>query len=217
MADRLHLSDRHRRTLKALFNEHLPGVEVWAYGSRVNGGSHDGSDLDLVLRGPELEEIPAGRLAEFEEAVRKSTIPFPVEARDWTRLPDWFHQDIETEHVVLVVQPEFKDGHNPSRWRNIPLSEAILVNPSVPLKRGRAYPHIAMAELVPGMRSVTASTQREYRGSGSRFVAGDTLMARITPCLENGKIAKVDSLVPNSDGLGFGLNRIYRSPWSRGI
>ena len=54
MTERLHLLLRHRERLEALLREHLPGVEVWAYGSRVNGRSHDGSDLDLVLRGPGL-------------------------------------------------------------------------------------------------------------------------------------------------------------------
>ena len=75
---------------------------MWAYGSRINGRGHDGSDLDLVLREAELKEIPADRLCDFEEAVRESTIPFLVEARDWARLPERFHQEIEREHVVLV-------------------------------------------------------------------------------------------------------------------
>ena len=101
MTDRLRLTQRHRRVLKALLQEHLPGVEVWAYGSRVNGRGHDGSDLDLVLRGPDLEKIPLDRLIDFEEAVRESTIPFLVEARDWARLPKRFHREIEREHVVV--------------------------------------------------------------------------------------------------------------------
>ncbi len=88
--------------LEELFRRHLPGVEVWAYGSRVGGRSHDGSDLDLVLRGPGLERIPASRLGEFRETVRESTIPFPVEARDWTGLPERFHKEIERDHAVLV-------------------------------------------------------------------------------------------------------------------
>ena len=54
MTERLHLSPKHRAVLEALLREHMPGVEVWAYGSRVDGRSHDGSDLDLVLRGPGL-------------------------------------------------------------------------------------------------------------------------------------------------------------------
>ena len=48
MTDRLALPRRYRDQLEALLREHVPGVEVWAYGSRVNGESHDGSDLDLA-------------------------------------------------------------------------------------------------------------------------------------------------------------------------
>ena len=102
MADLLHLSTKHRRVLETLLLEHLPDVEVWAYGSRVNGRSHDGSDLDLVLLGSGLKEIPTGQLGDFEEAVRESTIPFLVEARDWARLPERFHREIERNFVVLV-------------------------------------------------------------------------------------------------------------------
>lgn len=75
---------------------------MWAYGSRVNGRGHEGSDLDLVLRGARLEKIPIGRLMDFKEAVRESTIPFLVEARDWARLPEWFHREIEREYVVVI-------------------------------------------------------------------------------------------------------------------
>ena len=102
MTDRLRLSPRHRHILTSLLREHLPDVEVWAYGSRVNDRGHEGSDLDLVLRGPRLREIPFERLMDFEDSVRESTIPFLVEARDWARLPDRFHREIEREYVVLV-------------------------------------------------------------------------------------------------------------------
>ena len=101
MDDRLHLYDRHWRILEMLLSEHLPGVEVWACGSRVDVRSHDGSDLDLVLRGPELKEIPAHQRAEFKEALRESMIPFLVDARDWTRLPKRYHREIERKHLRL--------------------------------------------------------------------------------------------------------------------
>ena len=58
MTDRLHLSPKHRAEIEALLRKHLPDVEVWAYGSRVTGRSHDGSDLDLVLRGPGCRGSP---------------------------------------------------------------------------------------------------------------------------------------------------------------
>jgi len=121
MNDRLHLSRRHRRILEALIRQHLPGVEVWAYGSRVNGRSHDGSDLDLVLRGPGLEKIPTDRLANFEEALRESTIPFLVEARDWARLPERFHREIEREYVVLSSAVDELDLKRP----RLPLNDLI--------------------------------------------------------------------------------------------
>ena len=101
MADQLQLAGKHRRILEDLLREHLPGVDVWAYGSRVNGRSHDGSDLDLVLRGPGLEEIPIEQLGDFWDALYESSIPFLVEARDWARLPERFHQEIKHDHVVL--------------------------------------------------------------------------------------------------------------------
>ena len=101
-ADRLHLSPRRRTQIEALLREHLPDVDVWAYGSRITGESHDGSDLDLVLRAPDLQKIPIDRLSDLWEALRESTIPFLVEARDWARLPEGFHGEIERDYVVLL-------------------------------------------------------------------------------------------------------------------
>ncbi|MDE0463429.1 MAG: nucleotidyltransferase domain-containing protein [Caldilineaceae bacterium] len=105
MRDRLHLKARHRRMLEEILREHVPGVEVWAYGSRVSGHSHGGSDLDLVLRASGLVAIPIGQLVDLEEALRLSTIPFLVEARDWARLPESFHCEIGRDYVVLVEEP----------------------------------------------------------------------------------------------------------------
>ena len=129
MAERLHLAPKHRAVIEALLREHLPGIEVWAYGSRVNGRSHDGSDLDLVLRGPGLQEIPLGQVADFEEAVRESSIPFLVEARDWAWLPERFHREIERGYVVLVEggsgQPERRQSAGAEGWRETVLGDLI--------------------------------------------------------------------------------------------
>ena len=102
MTARLDLKPRHRQLLESLLTEHLPGVEVWAYGSRVSGMSHEGSDLDIVLRGPGLEPIPAGKLSKLTDALRESTLPFLVEAHDWARLPQGFHEEIERNYCVLA-------------------------------------------------------------------------------------------------------------------
>ena len=101
MADRLLLLDRHRATLEGLLAEHLPEVEVWAYGSRVTGRAHDGSDLDLALRAPGGAGIEPARLGAFERALEASTIPFLVQPHDWARLPDRFRREIERRYAVL--------------------------------------------------------------------------------------------------------------------
>ena len=99
--EQLVLSSRHRHILESLLNQYLPDVEVWVYGSRVNGKSHRGSDLDLVLRGPGLESISREQLSAFMDAVSDSSIPFLVDARDWARLPKHFRANIESEHVAF--------------------------------------------------------------------------------------------------------------------
>ena len=101
MTDRLHLNPRHRAMLERLLSQHLPDVEVWAYGSRINGRAHEGSDLDLVLRAPGLGPIPADALADLTQAIQDSAIPIIVEARDWAHLPKNFHHEIERDHAIL--------------------------------------------------------------------------------------------------------------------
>ena len=102
MTLRLELNPRHREQIERLLREHAPGIEVWAYGSRVDGRSHEGSDLDLVLCGADLRPIPLNALRGLEEALRDSSIPFIVEVRDWARLPETFHREIERGYVVLT-------------------------------------------------------------------------------------------------------------------
>ena len=187
MTDRLDLPRRYRDQLEALLGEHVPGVEAWAYGSRVNGRSRDVSDLDLVLRGPGLE--PLGyEYVELVEALEQSNIPILVRAHDWARLPESFHREIERGYVVV------QRGVGNSEWRSMPFSEAVIVNPPVRLQRGAEYPFVDMATVNPGIRWAYAESQRKHSGGGSRFQDGDTLMARITPCLENGKIARYRAL-----------------------
>jgi hypothetical protein len=77
-----------------------------------------------------------------------------------------------------------------SNWQVMPFSQAITVNPRVQLKRGAVYPFVDMGAIKSGSRSAFSSEERKFDGGGSRFAVGDTLMARITPCLENGKISR---------------------------
>lgn len=98
----LDLNPRYVVMLHDLMARHLPAeVAVWAYGSRVNGNNHEGSDLDLVLRGPGLTPLPTGLLSGFREALTDSNLPIFVDAHDWATLPESFHPRILARYEVL--------------------------------------------------------------------------------------------------------------------
>ena len=101
MNDRLSLPSRYRSQVEQILRENMPQVEAWAYGSRVNGESHEASDLDLALRAPGLRPIPSSDMETLREAFRESNIPIIVDARDWSKLPKSFHQEIERDYVSL--------------------------------------------------------------------------------------------------------------------
>lgn len=79
-----------------------------------------------------------------------------------------------------------------SKWEEKRLEDIIEVNPTVKLKKGEIYPFIDIDKVSPTRRSVTNEEVKTYEGqSSSKFCNGDTVFSRITPCLENRKIAKV--------------------------
>ena len=87
-------------------------------------------------------------------------------------------------------------------WPKGPVSELAIVNPRYPMKKGREYPFVEMASVGENFGGILQFEARSLEGSGlSRFKAGDTLFAKITPCPQNGKVAFVASL-PDAVGLG---------------
>lgn len=100
MTDRLDLPLRYREMLDALLQKYVPSAEVWAYGSRINGRCHEGSDLDLVIRSSTLEPLDY-EYDELLEALEQSSLPILVQAHDWARLPESFHREIERDYVVV--------------------------------------------------------------------------------------------------------------------
>ncbi len=79
------------------------------------------------------------------------------------------------------------------KWTEQRLEDIVQVNPSVKLTKGEIYPFIDIDKVSPSLRSVTNEEEKAYDGqSCSKFCNGDTVFSRITPCLENRKIAKVD-------------------------
>lgn len=71
------------------------------------------------------------------------------------------------------------------------LSDYIDINPATKLEKGKCYPFVEMENIVVGIKRPRTENVLIFTGqSCSKFKPNDTLMARITPCLENGKVAK---------------------------
>ena len=86
-------------------------------------------------------------------------------------------------------------------WKKYKLSEIVLFNPKEKIAKGTIAPKVAMEHLQPFTRDIFRYESTAFSG-GSKFRNGDTIMARITPCLENGKTAFISIL--NKDEIGFG-------------
>ena len=93
-------------------------IEVWAYGSRVDGTAHEGSDLDLVIRTPDLQKLPIDIYQDLKEKIQESNIPIIVGLFDWARLPKSFHQNIIALHEVLYSNVEMVVDEPPAEYQD---------------------------------------------------------------------------------------------------
>jgi type I restriction enzyme S subunit len=101
-----------------------------------------------------------------------------------------------------------------NNWKQVKLEDIIDFNPTERISKGTIAKKIAMDKIEPFTRDVEEYELQEFKG-GSKFKNGDTLMARITPCLENGKTAKV-SLLEGAE-IGFGSTEFIVARAKEGI
>lgn len=78
-------------------------------------------------------------------------------------------------------------------WKEVLLSEFLEFNPKRTIKKNEVARKITMDLLIPHSKQIYSFKYEPYTG-GAKFSNGDTIMARITPCLENGKHAYVSCL-----------------------
>ena len=88
-----------------------------------------------------------------------------------------------------------------SEWTTIRAADFIEFNPRLSIKKGAMATKVAMDKLQPFTKKIPSTEQAEF-GGGAKFCNGDTIMARITPCLENGKTAFVDVLADGEVAFG---------------
>jgi type I restriction enzyme S subunit len=94
----LDITKEQRKTLLTLLRQFIPGVTVWAYGSRAKWTARPNSDLDLVaFTTPEQRQ----RVSELKEALAESNLPFLVDLHIWDEVPERFHAIICKEHAIF--------------------------------------------------------------------------------------------------------------------
>ncbi len=125
--------------------------------------------------------------AEARKAVRESEAfkPLPDDVRQL--FPDAFE--------------ESELGWLPKGWEQKSVSDALTVNPKVKLSKGQSAHFVDMKALPTSGYSIEEVTQKAFSG-GAKFEQNDVLLARITPCLQNGKTGFVDFLGEGEAGFG---------------
>lgn len=123
----------------------------------------------------------------------------PVKAKKEGRKPPFM--DTETAALFPSVLQNSPLGKVPEGWKVVPLPEVMEVNPRRVLKKGSIAPYLPMQNLPIQEHRPYEWMDREF-SSGTKFMNGDTLLARITPCLENGKTGFVDFLDKGQVGWG---------------
>ena len=98
-----------------------------------------------------------------------------------------------------------------SEWKKFSLGEIVEFNPTERIVKGTLAKKISMEKLQPFCRAVSGYELEKYNSGGSKFRNGDTIMARITPCLENGKTARINILDESEIGFGSTEYIVFRA------
>ena len=205
------LHPKHFETVQHILAKHVPGCEVRAFGSRVKWTAKDYSDLDLAVVGS--KPLILRQRHQLAEAFEESDLPIRVDVLDWHTISEEFKRIIAAEYAVIQEAEPVKaneesvttlknSGRKNKRWNLAKLGDVVTINPQRKLTKTKEAFHVTMRDIEVFTREITSHSYKKFSGSGTRFQNGDTLFARITPCLENGKTAYVNCLKPNQVGHG---------------
>ena len=94
------LPPEHMAIVKSVLNAIVPGIPVYAFGSRVNGHAKRHSDLDLALRSE--DPLHWLQLAWLREAFENSDLPIRVDVVDWAACSAQFKACIPKMELVTT-------------------------------------------------------------------------------------------------------------------
>ena len=92
------ISANHLSMLREILNKYIPGVQVWAHGSRVKQAAKAYSDLDLVVFSSPSQ---SAKVSALREELLESDIPFLVDIMVWDEIPESFRRIVEESYFVI--------------------------------------------------------------------------------------------------------------------
>jgi type I restriction enzyme S subunit len=179
-----------------------------ALAAKAQGAAQQNLNQDLI-RGfpislPELrvQQAVASILSAYDDLIENNTRRIKIlEKMAQMLYREWFVNFRFPGHEnVKMVKSEL--GLIPEGWSAKCVTEAVLVSPTTKVPKEDIKPFVPMGSLSDNLMLISEIEEREGN-SGTKFKNGDTLFARITPCLENGKTGFVQFL-PSDDTVAFG-------------
>lgn len=159
---------------------------AWFYtDADVRGGLHWKALCDM--------QLPIPSITKQREIVKEYNV-----IQNRIALNQQLIQKLE-ETAQAIYKQWFVDGADENE--KVALNLYIKTNPQLSIKKNAVATYVEMNDLTTTSMRIAGSIKREFIG-GSKFQNGDTLLARITPCLENGKTAFVDILQSNETAAG---------------
>ena len=178
------------KVVEKALQSHSEVEEAVLFGSRVIGSFKEASDVDIALKGKKANTTLVARLKSYFE--EETNLPYFFDFLSYSHINNKnLKNHIDKEGVVI-----YRKG-----WQKMKLGDVIIIDPLEKILKGSVGKKILMDNLVPFKKKISNFKSEIYKG-GSKFRNGDTIVARITPCLENGKTAYVDILNKNEVGFG---------------
>lgn len=179
MADYVSLTDQRRMeiTLPPIHEQRAIAGVLGALDDKIEQNRRTAQALERLARA-----IFRAWFVDFEPVKAKA-----AGATAFPSMPQPVFDALPTRFVDSAIGPV------PEGWEVKAVSAAFDVNPTRALRRGEPAPYLDMKNMPTEGHAPQSWIERPF-GSGMRFMNGDTLVARITPCLENGKTAFVDFL-----------------------
>jgi uncharacterized protein len=97
----LDVKPQHQTLLLDLLQQFLPGIQVWAFGSRVKGRARASSDLDLVVF---TNATQKSQVFALREALEESNFPYQVDLLIWSEIPDDFKSNIQEAYCEITAE-----------------------------------------------------------------------------------------------------------------